>query len=234
MNIRIAKTAIATTFLLAFLVAPADRALASTMVAFHLNGQGISGDGIFTIEPDVSPPDPNTLCGTAGQNPCRADPSGAFMITNVTGSFTDEALGIFGAPITGLVATSPADERDPTFDPLVPSSLSFTGAGLSYNNLYFPNGSPIDCDYPFLGTYLDVFGTAFTITGGDIVNFWGDGFYPPVGALTYGVGVAEGDNVIDYRFAGITAPEPLTFSLFGAGLVGAAATRRRRRRKQAM
>ena len=214
-------------FLAALCSAPA--ALASVVVPFHLNGLGVSGNGSFTIQPNVSPPDHNPACGTAGNNPCRSDPPGAWQITGVTGTFTDERLGIFNAAITGLIPINPADEMDPVFDPLVPSSLSFIPAGLSYNNLYFPAGFPIDCAFPFHGTYLDVFGTAFTIAGGFTVNFWGDGNYGPGGALTYGVGVTQGANILDYRFAGIPAPEPLTLSLFAAGLAGAGAMRRRRK-----
>ena len=202
------------------------------IVPFHLNGLGISADGTFTIVPNVSPPDPNPLCGTAGNNPCRSDPPGAYRITSVTGTFTDTNIGIINAAITGMVPTSPTNETDPVFDPLVPSSLSYLASDLSYNNLYFPSGSPIDCAFPFFGTYLDVFGTAFTIAGGDTVNLWGDGNYLG-GPLTYGAGVSQGANVLDYKFAGLTAPEPLTLSLFAAGLAGAAAMRRRRREGKA-
>lgn len=218
-------------FLLALAPAAAfTGAQANTIVPFNLGGLGFSGSGTVTIVPNVSPSDPNPLCGTAGQNPCRADPPGAFRITSISGTFTDANLGIFNAPITGLVPTNPTNERDPTFDPLVPSSLSYLEANLSYNNLFFPNGSPIDCAYPFSGTFLDVFGVAFTIGGGDIVDFWGDGNELPNGGLTYGIAVTQGANVLEYHFDGINAgiPEPLTLSLFAMGLFGAGAMRRKR------
>jgi hypothetical protein len=223
-----------TMFVLALgLASFASAAQASQIVAFHVNGLGIKSSGFFTIIPNVSPADPNPLCGTSGNNPCRSDPPGAYRITNVTGTFTDATAGIFNAAITGLVPTNPANERDPVFDPLVPASLSFVPSGLSYNNLFFPNGSPIDCAFPFFGTFLDVFGTAFNIAGGYTVDFWGDGNMGPGGALTYGVGVDLGANTIDYQFAGVgaTVPEPLTLSLFGMGLAGAAAMRRRRKQR---
>jgi hypothetical protein len=49
------------------------------------SGAGISGSMTLTVAPDVSPPDPNPACGTAGQNPCRSDPAGAYMITGIAG-----------------------------------------------------------------------------------------------------------------------------------------------------
>lgn len=213
----------------------------------QFNGAGISANVNFTIAPNVSPPDPNPACGTAGQNPCRADPTGAYMITGVSGTFSDsnnsfvnnQPLNIVNAPITGLIPISPANERDLMFDPLVPTSLSFIdyaneanpGDALSYNNLFFPNGSPIDCAYPFIGTFLDVFGAAFTIAGGDKVVLWGDGDVPGAG-LTYGAGITDGTNELDYQFSGlsVTVPEPGSIGLFGVGLLGMVAWRRKSRR----
>jgi hypothetical protein len=212
------------------------QAQAATAV-FSLSGGPFSGSGVFTIAPNVSPPDPNPLCGTPGNNPCRADPPGAYAITGVTGTFSDTNLGISNAAITGLVPIHPANERDPVFDPLVPTSLSFIDYGppagaLTYNNLFFPAGSPIDCDYPFFGTFLDVFGVAFTVAGGYTVDFWGDGAEPGVG-LTYGVGVTNGASLLDYQFDGVTAaasiPEPSTWALMLMGFGGLAWSLRRAR-----
>jgi len=202
---------------------------ASVIVPFQLHGLGIFTSGTFTVEPNVPQPDPNPLCGTAGQNPCRHDPAGAWRVTDVSGHFSDSSVGISHAAITGLIPISPKNERDPTFDPLVPTSLSFVPSGLSYNNLFFPLGSPIDCDFPFTGTFIDVFGVAFNIAGGDTVNLWGDGNMGPGRSLTYGAAVASGATQMDYQLSGLTgdAPEPLTLSLFGAGLLGAVAARRR-------
>lgn len=212
------------------LLAAAGSAEAGKIVPFHFGGLGFSASGTIAVEPSVSPPDPNPLCGTPGENPCRADPPGAWRITGVTGTFSDARIGIFNAAFTGVVPISPTNEHDPVFDPLVPSSLSYLDAGLSYNDLFFPDGSPIDCAYPFFGTFLDVFGAAFTIDGGRIVNVWGDGNVPGEG-LTYGVAVAQGTSVLDYQFDGVDAgvPEPVSIALFGAGLAGAGMLRRRKR-----
>jgi hypothetical protein len=203
---------------------------------FQFNdGNGISGQGYLTVAPNVSPPDPNPDCGTAGNNPCRADPVGAYTITGISGTFTDTAAGVTGAAITGMVPISPTNERDAAFDPLVPASLSYddyapgTGA-FTYNNLFFPGGSPIDCDFPGSGTFVDVFGMAFNVTGGYTVDLWGDG--NAFGPLTYGVEVVNGTQLLANEFNGVNAsatPEPVTWAmlLMGFGALGGAMRRRR-------
>ena len=201
--------------------------------AFEFSGGGFSGSGFLTVEPNVSPPDPNPNCGKAGENPCRSDPPGAYRVTDITGTFSDAKDGISNANITGLVPINPANERDPTFDGLVPSSLSFIDYGpntadhWTYNNLFFPDGSPIDCVYLYKGTFLDVYGVEFTIAGGDMVNLWGDGDRPGLG-LTYGIGVTDGYQKLGNQFAGISAsvPEPSSFWRFGTSLLVGLAWRR--------
>ena len=194
------------------------------------SGVGVSASMDITAVPNVAPPDPNPSCGTPGNNPCRTDPIGAYKITGITGTFSDAntATPITDALITGLVPINPANERDATFDPLVPSSLSFIdytnetspGTALSYNNLFFPAGSPIDCDFPFTGTLLDVFGVAFTLDDGDTAVLWGDGNYL-FGPLTYGAAVTDGINRLDYQFGGVSrVPEPGAAWLLVSGVVG--------------
>ena len=76
---------------------------------------------------------------------------------------------------------------------------------------------------PTTGGTLGPFPICCQLTGVD-VQIWSDGenFYDPLN-----VGYDTSDAI---QFAGATVPEPLTLSLFGAGLAGAAALRRRKKR----
>ncbi|MBN9571473.1 MAG: hypothetical protein J0H30_10600 [Alphaproteobacteria bacterium] len=198
------------------------------VITLNFGGLGFSGSAALTLAPNVAPADPNPNCGTAGNNPCRTDPASAYAITGISGTFSNAANGISNAQITGLVPINPANERDAVFDPFVPSSLSFidyaAGAALTYDNLFYPTGSPIVCDFPFTGTYLDVFGMAFTVEGGYIVDLWGDGDLHGPGTTTYGIRVVQGANELANQFDGLNAavPEANTFAMFAAGLLGLA------------
>ena len=210
------------------------QAQAASPVPFQFSNSSVSATGFLSIARDVSPTDPNSLCGQVGQNACRADPVGAWTVTGITGTFSDSAASLSYVAITGIVPISPTNEKDAIFDPLVPTSLSYLpGTNLSYNNLFFPDGSPIDCDFPFKGTYLDVFGMAFTLANGDDVVIWGDG-NNDFGPLTYGVAVSSPLGELDYQFAGVTgaadAPEPSTWLMLavGVGAVGFGLRRHRR------
>jgi hypothetical protein len=204
---------------------------------FSLTGQGYSLTGAFTTAVDVSPTDPNPNCGTAGANPCRSDPAGASRITAISGTFSDTADGIVNAAIGPLIPISPGNERDPVFDPLPPSSLSFVdyapGSFFSYDNLFFAAGSPIDCGtFPFPGTFLDDFGAAFTVAGGYTVNIWGDGDLHGPGTTAYGIDVVRGGALLSGSFDGLSgsaAPEPSTWALMLVAFGGLGFRLRQRR-----
>jgi hypothetical protein len=210
-------------------------ARANTAYTFGFHGAGISGVATVTVEPNVPPAtDPNPNCGQTGQNACRHDPPGTLAdptlrVTGITGTFSDANIGIFNASIKSLVPISPANERDTIFDPAVPASLSFIDYmneptihdAFSYDNLFYPGGNPVVCDFPFIGTFLDPFGVAFTIAGGDTVDLWGDGNFLG-GPLTNGAAVTDGINRLDYNFAGVSAaiPEPSTWGMLLLGFAG--------------
>jgi len=217
----------------------------ATVAYFNIDGPGVSGQGTFDIVRNIAPPDPDPLCGTSGHNTCRTDPAGAWAITGISGVLSDTAAGLANATITGLAPIDPAPERDAVFDPLVPSSLSFydydpaTNGALTYNNLFFPQGSPIDCNFPFSGTFVDVFGVAFNVAGGYVANLWGDGDFPIPGSgtKTYGIRIVQGATELENQFSGIggfaAVPEPGTWLLMLGGFAALGFALRRNRARTA-
>jgi hypothetical protein len=209
------------------------------VVHFLIDGGGYSVDGFLTVAPNVSPADPDPTCGTDG-SPCRSDPASAYKITAISGTFSDVADGISGATITGLIPISPAIPHDSPVDPLVPTSLSFvdySGGSFSYDNLYFPDGSVVDCTtFPFTGTIIDDFGTAFTVAGGYTVNLWGDGDLHGPGTTAYGIDVLKDSNLLTTSFDGLNGgavPEPSTWALMLLAFGGLGSTLRHRRGRRA-
>ena len=185
----------------------------------------IIGDGIntqFTITYSGSP-----------------DVNGGYAITGITGTFADTNNSLQGggplninATITGLYAVSPvsplpANVIAPDFSvfPIVNGVPSPPAAvpspGLSYDNSYYPSGSPVVClDYPASGGPLDVYGVMFTLNNGDVVDVWSNGVFPgspPGTRFTYGVAVADGTNTYDYVSS---VPEAATWAMMALGFAG--------------
>ena len=192
------------------------------VIAFGFGGAGVSGSGLLTFVPD-------TVIG---------DPSGAYTITNISGTFSNSNsnLSIANVAITGLVPINPVS---PPLGAPIPASLSYLSvvnpppmdSAISYDNLFYPDGSPITCPgYPLAGGFLDVYGALFTLSNNDVVDLFSNGEIPGLVPLSYGVGIVnENSTVIDYQTTGVSmgVPEPGSFWLLGAGLLGVLGWRKR-------
>ena len=214
--------------LASLLVAACGLEARADVTNFSFSGPGVSGSGTLTYTPNAS---------------------GTGTITGITGTFTDTNTGLNSKPlivsqnITGLLAINPvvplpANVTAPDFSlfsiangvPSPPASEASTA--LSYDNDFYPNGSPIVCtDYPFSGGLFDVYGLLFSLSNGDVVGVWSNGILPgPPDPAMYGVAVADATNTYDYVSSGVTfsVPEPSTCLLMGVGAAALGLKRRRR------
>ena len=173
-------------------------------VDFSFTGPGgISGSGAFTVI-------------------TTADPT-IDHITGITGTFLDSGDGVSG-PISGLVPSA--------YSNVCPGAANFSPAGYSFDNLYYPSGSPAICafDYPFSGGVLDIFGVLFNVNDAGTtytVNLFSNGVLPVTG-LSYGLNVAEGVKTINdgvggngvylSSFTATPVPEPAKVSYLLVGL----------------
>lgn len=204
--------------------------------SFHLSGSGINSAITLTYVPD-------TNTGPIGTSPNAFDPVGSYVVTGITGTFSDSTIGLSNIGITGIVPSNPGS---PTPDNLLaPHSFGFypvangvpnpegTAPGFSYDGLFYPAGSPqAATSYPFSGGVFDIYGIVATLANGDSVNLWSDGNVPGAG-LHYGVGVTNGTSVLDYASpVSLSAvPEPMSWSimLIGFAAIGLALRRDRHR-----
>jgi hypothetical protein len=223
----------------------------ASSVNFFLSGDGnVTASGTLTLGPDpyagavfgtpanltmpVSPPDP------APYFQGIADPLSAQAITGATGTFSDAALGISNEAITGLVAIDPQPHYDP--DDTIPHSFGWypgiPATAISYDNLFYVDGSPLTCSYPppgNYGGYFDNYGVMLTLGNGDVVDLYSNGWIAGPGNPTppstdyYGVVVGYTDPekgfTVDYTSANglmFAAPEPSTWAMMVLGFTGLA------------
>ncbi len=151
---------------------------------------------------------------------------GAYEATGVSGSISDSKLGLNNAPILGLVPiTHATPEPDNHLAPAdfsrFPVASGTAYGSLSFDNLFFPTGSPQTADtYPFHGGPFDIYGLLFSLGGGQVVNFWSNGVLPGTNFVDYGVTVATSATALDSVGSGVqVTPEPNTLSLFALGAV---------------
>jgi hypothetical protein len=175
------------------------------------------------------------------------DPAKSPMaITGASGAFG-------GAAIIGVRPLDPAPvppQEDPAKLPDSYSLFSIPGYGdhdgLSYDNLFYGNGSPAICylldgslEYPFAGGLFDLMGVMFALDDGSFIDLWSFGdtapdFFGPgwPGGLAYGMSVIQPTDDGGYEvlpgppFATASIPEPNVLWLFGAGGLGLLAWRR--------
>jgi hypothetical protein len=189
---------------------------------FGLLGSGVSG----------------TINLTYGNTTDTKTPQGV-ELTGISGNFSDTNIGIVNASITGLVPINHATPE--TTNLLAPNDFSrfAVASGLdpqsngfvTYDNLFYPGpgGSPQTAsDYPFHGGIVDIYGVLFTLSNGDVVDFWSNGVTPGLTLPDYGVAVVTHATALDY-VGGVTAatPEPGTLCLLGTGIAGVLVRRRK-------
>jgi hypothetical protein len=111
--------------------------------------------------------------------------------------------------------------------------VAFTGAGLSYDDLFFSGqDAAADCPgYPFGGGYFDVYGVAFNVSGGYVGEFFSNGILPGNPNALYGAADSNATTLLDEPNAGIdnlpqgvlgsftASPEPKTLLMLAGGLI---------------
>lgn len=172
----------------------------------------------------------------------------AFEVTGISGAFSDSnhGLNIVNASIGPL---EPIKHNAPdATNFLAPADFSrfpvASGLGaqengvLTYDNLYWPKGSPQTAsEYPLHGGIVDIYGLMFDIGGGRVVDFWSNGDATGTGPFDYGVAVATAASALDYVGGGVSVtstPEPGALALLGSGLLGVLAWRRRTSRQRSL
>jgi hypothetical protein len=199
----------------------------ASVVRIHFAAAGGSGYADLTIQP-------------AGSDDVTDPSKPPLAISDASGIFN-------GAMITEVQALNHAPPPPGEVLPASYSLFSIPGYGdhdgVSYDNLFYVNGSPLICFvdgtlvYPFSGGFLDLMGVMFTLDNGDFLDLWSFGVTPPgffgsswQGGLAYGMKLIQpnGDSytVLDLGPSTASVPEPDFLWLFGAGALCLLAWRR--------
>jgi PEP-CTERM motif len=199
-------------------IALVGQAHAATM-PITFSGPGVSGSLEITFGPGTD-----------------AKYSNAFEITGVSGTFSDtnNGLDIVDASVSLFPILSPPSAPEST-NLLAPHDFSkfavasglpvMSNGFVTYDNLFWPgNAPPTASDFSGHGTFLDIYGLAFTIDGGStVVDLFSNGLgFGPPGAV-FGLAVVTSQTTSDYfPNAGIAAstPEPSTWAMMILGFAG--------------
>jgi PEP-CTERM motif-containing protein len=207
----------------------------ATTLPIYFSGPGVSGSLVVTIGATTDATYPN-----------------AFEITGISGTFTDTNTGvdIIDASVTGLQPINHATPADPKNIGVAPNDFSMfpvasglppiSGGVITYDNLFWPGGaSPTAWDYPGDRSFLDIYGLAFTISGGDLVDLFSNGVgfgINPGDTNVFGVVVATPAAAVDYVANGVAAstPEASTWAMMILGFAGLGFAGYRKARKAAV
>jgi hypothetical protein len=126
--------------------------------------------------------------------------------SSITGTFT---LGSFSSTLTATVESNSSAGNIDFYDAAFTNGLGLADPGLSGYQLLTSIG-PLSNSAPSSSLTPTLASGTFTLGNSDVLQFTGDS------SLTFKA----------------TVPEPLTISLFGAGIAGIAAIRRRKKVKQ--
>jgi hypothetical protein len=208
----------------------------TSTIKFKFTGPTSSGRLSVSYVPDLN------TAPVLGMSPNIHDPLGSFIVTGVSGTFSDKTLGLDKVSVTGIeplniVSPEASNLEAPSRFSLltvangVDDGSGHPTSGFHYDNIIYPGGSPQTAtDYPFKGGLFDIYGLAFVLSNGNAVNLWSNGVVPGVG-LNYGVAITDRKDVLNYT-GGVSlqaVPEPATWALMvgGFGMLGVGMRRRR-------